>query len=150
MLLWWRAHSAPAPSAGTLGWIFLATALIVTVTNKTLSPQYLLWLGGPAAALAVRAPADPAVRTFARVLLVTAVATQLVFPIGYNALLKTHSNMAAGHPGPGGAQPAAAVADLVRGAPGLDPDQAARVTALAPVADGPPGRCGPGSARTGR
>jgi hypothetical protein len=63
------------------------------VTNKTLSPQYLLWLGGPAAALAVRAPADPAVRTFARVLLVTAVATQLVFPIGYNALLKTHSFM---------------------------------------------------------
>ncbi|MEO6500339.1 MAG: glycosyltransferase family 87 protein [Jatrophihabitantaceae bacterium] len=91
--LWWRAHSAASPSAETLGWIFLATTLIVTVTNKTLSPQYLLWLGGPAAALAVRAPADPAVRTFARVLLVTAVATQLVFPIGYNALLKTHSNM---------------------------------------------------------
>jgi len=93
MTLWWRAHSAPAPSAETLGWIFLATALIVTVTNKTLSPQYLLWLGGPAAALAVRAPANPAVRTFARVLLVTAVATQLVFPLGYNALLKTHSLM---------------------------------------------------------
>jgi hypothetical protein len=92
VLLWWRAHST-APSAETLGWIFLATALVVTVTNKTLSPQYLLWLGGPAAALAVRAPADPAVRTFARVLLVTAVATHLVFPIGYNALLKTHSFM---------------------------------------------------------
>ncbi len=93
VLLWWRAHSAASPSAETLGWIFLATALVVTVTNKTLSPQYLLWLGGPAAALAVRAPADPAVRTFARVLLVTAVATHLVFPIGYNALLKTHSFM---------------------------------------------------------
>jgi len=93
VLLWWRAHSAVTVSAGTLGWLFLATALIVTVTNKTLSPQYLLWLGGPAAALAVRVPADPAVRTFARVLLVTAVATHLVFPIGYNALLKTHSFM---------------------------------------------------------
>jgi hypothetical protein len=92
VLLWWRAHST-SPTAETLGWIFLATALVVTVTNKTLSPQYLLWLGGPAAALAVRAPADPAVRTFARVLLVTAVATHLVFPIGYNALLKTHSFM---------------------------------------------------------
>jgi hypothetical protein len=33
------------------------------------------------------------VRTFGRVLLVTAVATQLVFPVGYNALLKTHSFM---------------------------------------------------------
>ena len=92
VVLWWRAHWA-SPSAATLGWIFLATALIVTVTNKTLSPQYLLWLGGPVAALAVRSPADPAVRTFARVLLVTAVATQLVFPVGYNALLKTHSFM---------------------------------------------------------
>jgi len=90
--LWWRAHRT-SPSAGTLGWIFLATALVVTVTNKTLSPQYLLWLGGPVAALAVRSQANPAVRTFARVLLVTAVATQLVFPIGYNALLKTHSLM---------------------------------------------------------
>jgi Glycosyltransferase family 87 len=91
--LWWRAHRTPAPSAETLGWIFLATALVVTVTNKTLSPQYLLWLGGPVAALAVRSQANPAVRTFARVLLVTAVATQLVFPVGYNALLKTHSMM---------------------------------------------------------
>jgi hypothetical protein len=91
--LWWRAHRNPDPSARTLGWIFLATALVVTVTNKTLSPQYLLWLGGPVAALAVRSQADRAVRTFARVLLVTAVATQLVFPIGYNALLKTHSLM---------------------------------------------------------
>ncbi|MGI8666679.1 MAG: glycosyltransferase 87 family protein [Jatrophihabitans sp.] len=91
--LWWRALRLADPSAETLGWIFLATALVVTVTNKTLSPQYLLWLGGPVAALAVRKPADQAVRTFGRVLMVTALATQLVFPIGYNALLKTHSLM---------------------------------------------------------
>lgn len=91
--LWRRALRLGNPSAETLGWLFLATALIVTVTNKTLSPQYLLWLGGPVAALAVRAPADHAVRTFGRVLMVTALATQLTFPIGYNALLKTHSLM---------------------------------------------------------
>lgn len=91
--LWWRTHVLGAPSAQTLGWLFLATALVVTVTNKTLSPQYLLWLGGPLAALAVRAPADHAVRTFGRVLLVASLATQLVFPVGYNALLKTHSLM---------------------------------------------------------
>ncbi|MDQ2838660.1 MAG: DUF2029 domain-containing protein [Actinomycetota bacterium] len=91
--LWWRSLKLRTPSAETLGWLFLATALIVTVTNKTLSPQYLLWLGGPVAALAVRAPGDHAVRTFGRVLMITAVATQLVFPIGYNALLKTHSLM---------------------------------------------------------
>lgn len=91
--MWWRALKMRSPSAETLGWLFLATALIVTITNKTLSPQYLLWLGGPVAALAVRKPADNAVRIFARVLLVTAVATHLVYPIGYNALLKTHSLM---------------------------------------------------------
>jgi hypothetical protein len=91
--LWWRALKLRTPSAETLGWLFLATALIVTVTNKTLSPQYLLWLGGPIAALAVRAPSNQAVRTFARVLLVTAVATQLTYPIGYDAILKTHSWM---------------------------------------------------------
>jgi hypothetical protein len=93
VLLWWRTLRLRTPSAETLGWLFLATALIVTVTNKTLSPQYLLWLGGPIAALAVRAPHNQAVRTFARVLLVTAVATQLTYPIGYEALLKTHSWM---------------------------------------------------------
>ena len=93
LTLWCRSWKLKTPSAETLGWLFLATALIVTVTNKTLSPQYLLWLGGPIAALAVRAPGDQAVRTFARVLLVTAVATQLTYPIGYDALLKTHSFM---------------------------------------------------------
>lgn len=95
VVLWWRAVRLRTPSAQTLGWLFLATTLIVTVTNKTLSPQYLLWLGGPIAALAVRAPHNHAVRTFARVLLVTAVATQLTYPIGYDALLKTHSWMPA-------------------------------------------------------
>lgn len=93
LTLWYRSWKLRSPTAETLGWLFLATALIVTVTNKTLSPQYLLWLGGPIAALAVRAPSNQAVRTFARVLLVTAVATQLTYPIGYDALLKTHSWM---------------------------------------------------------
>lgn len=94
IVLWWRAHRIVTPSAQTLGWLFLATTLIVTVANKTLSPQYLLWLGGPVAALAVRAPADHAVRTFGRVLLVTAVATQLVFPVGYGTLVHTHAMLA--------------------------------------------------------
>ncbi len=96
VLLWWRAHKVPAASAETLGWVFLSTALIVTVTNKTLSPQYLLWLGGPIAALAVRAPANRAVRTFGRVLLVTALNTQLVFPIAYSALVTEKMMMPVG------------------------------------------------------
>ncbi|HEY2042765.1 MAG TPA: glycosyltransferase family 87 protein [Jatrophihabitans sp.] len=90
LLLWWRAHKHPAASAETLGWLFLATALLVTVTNKTLSPQYLLWLGGPTAALAVRSPADPQVRTFSRWLLIAALLTQLEFPVGYSSIIIAH------------------------------------------------------------
>ncbi|MGX7680967.1 glycosyltransferase 87 family protein [Jatrophihabitans sp. DSM 45814] len=91
--MWWRAHKHPKATAETLGWLFLATALIVTVTNKTLSPQYLLWLGGPIAALAVRAPANPAVRRFGRLALVAALLTQLEYPIGYNAIVKAQAIM---------------------------------------------------------
>jgi len=87
VLLWWRATKSSATSAETLGWVFLSTALIVTITNKTLSPQYLLWLGGPIAALAVRCPANHAVRTFGRTLLVTALFTQLLFPLFYHTLV---------------------------------------------------------------
>jgi len=87
--LWWRAHKVPGATAETLGWVFLATALIVTVTNKTLSPQYLLWLGGPIAALAVRAPGNHEVRSFGRALLITALLTQIVYPIGYQGLTHT-------------------------------------------------------------
>ncbi|MDQ1718954.1 MAG: hypothetical protein QOE89_2907 [Pseudonocardiales bacterium] len=91
--LWWRAHKHPQATAETLGWLFLATALIVTVTNKTLSPQYLLWLGGPIAALAVRAPGDPTVRGFGRWALIAAVLTQLEYPVGYNAIVKAQATM---------------------------------------------------------
>jgi hypothetical protein len=93
ILLWLRAARHPAASAATLGWLFLTTALIVTVTNKTLSPQYLLWLGGPAAALAVRSPADAAVRRFGRWLLITAVFTQLEYPIGYDDIVRARGLM---------------------------------------------------------
>ncbi len=49
--LWVRAYRARDPSPVAVGLIVLATVAIMTVTNKTLSPQYLLWLGGPMAAL---------------------------------------------------------------------------------------------------
>jgi hypothetical protein len=93
IVMWWRAIRHPSASAETLGWLFLATALVVTVTNKTLSPQYLLWLGGPVAALAVRAPANPAVRQFGRILLLAALATQLEYPIGYDAIVRAQHTM---------------------------------------------------------
>jgi hypothetical protein len=81
----WRLGSA-VPLA-TLGWLILAAAAVVTVTNKTLSPQYVLWLGGPLAALLVFAPDDPDVRRAARLLLVLSVLTQVIYPIGYSRLV---------------------------------------------------------------
>ena len=84
--LWYRARMLPSVSAETVAWLFLATAAMVTITNKTLSPQYILWLGGPLAALLARWPGDPYVRRAARLLLIICVLTQIVFPLTYNHL----------------------------------------------------------------
>ena len=59
------------------------------VTNKTLSPQYLLWLGGPVAALLLlRHRATPAerraIRHTAYALLALALLTHLVYPLLYD------------------------------------------------------------------
>lgn len=92
--LWLRAQALPAVSAETLAWLILATAAVMTVTNKVLSPQYVLWLGGPLAALMVRAPGDEMVRRAARLLMAIAVMTQLVFPVLYPHLMKdTHGTV---------------------------------------------------------
>lgn len=93
-VLWLRARTLPAMSAETLAWLALATVAIMTVTNKVLSPQYILWLGGPLAALMVRAPGDQVVRRAARLLMVIAVMTQLIFPIFYTHLMRdTHGTV---------------------------------------------------------
>ena len=47
-------HNGSTPVA--IGFVVVATVAIMTITNKTLSPQYLLWLGGPMAALMVLRP----------------------------------------------------------------------------------------------
>ena len=44
-------HDGSTPVA--IGFVVLATVAIMIDTNKTLSPQYLLWLGGPMATLLV-------------------------------------------------------------------------------------------------
>ena len=85
-VLWRRASLSLVPSVNTLGWLLFATALVVTITNKTLSPQYILWLGGPLAGLLCRDPHDAAVRRAAGVLLGIALLTQLTFPILYDDL----------------------------------------------------------------
>src|SRR5215211_7182004 len=93
--LYARGFRNPQPTPVAIGLVVLATVAIMTVTNKTLSPQYLLWLGGPMAALLIlRGQATeqekPTLRRLAIQLLVLAALTQLVYPLLYNGLLGRH------------------------------------------------------------
>lgn len=83
-------HDGSTPVA--IGFVVVATVAIMTITNKTLSPQYLLWLGGPMAALMVLRPKataeeQPAINRMAGQLLVLALLTQLVYPLLYDGYL---------------------------------------------------------------
>lgn len=90
VLLWLRAYRNPNPSALAVGLLLLATIGIVVAINKTLSPQYLLWLGGGAAALlstsSRRTGQLRSIRHLAVQLLVLAGLTQLVYPVLYNEI----------------------------------------------------------------
>ena len=86
-------HDGSTPVA--IGFVIVATVAIMTITNKTLSPQYLLWLGGPMAGLLVLRPgAAPeersAINRLASQLLILALLTQLVYPLFYDSLLGRH------------------------------------------------------------
>jgi hypothetical protein len=95
-----RGFVDPEVTAVGLGLLVLATIAITTLTNKTLSPQYLLWLGGPAAVLLLsRSTQGPrwhrVLRRLAVQLLVLALLTQLTYPLLYNGLLgRTSSGFA--------------------------------------------------------
>jgi hypothetical protein len=91
-----RGFVNPRVSAVGLGLLVLATIAITTITNKTLSPQYLLWLGGPAAVLLLsRSDEGPrwhrVLGRLAVQLLVLALLTQLTYPLLYNGLLGRRS-----------------------------------------------------------
>ena len=91
-VLFVRGFRRPEVTAVGLGLLVLATIAVTTITNKTLSPQYLLWLGGPAAVLLLaRGSQGPRwQRTIARLavgLLVLALLTQLTYPLLYNGIL---------------------------------------------------------------
>ncbi|QGN32290.1 hypothetical protein [Microlunatus sp. Gsoil 973] len=89
--LYVRGYRTPEPTSGTVGMAILATIAIMTITNKTLSPQYLVWLGGPMAALLIMRSRDAGGRPtvfsrFAIQLLVLALLTHLVYPLTYTGL----------------------------------------------------------------
>jgi hypothetical protein len=91
--LYVRGFRAKSPDAIAVGLVVLSIVAIMIVTNKTLSPQYLLWLGGPMAALLllkrteVTEPERRTIRRLAGQLLALALLTQLVYPALYDGLL---------------------------------------------------------------
>jgi hypothetical protein len=90
--LYVRCFRNPDPSPVAVGLAIMTTVAIMIITNKTLSPQYLLWLGGPMAAVILLAPAATdgerrAIRRLALQLLGLALLTHLVYPLLYDGLL---------------------------------------------------------------
>ena len=86
-----RAYRNGTPTPIAVGLMMLAIIAVLTVTNKTLSPQYLLWLGGPAAALLLIERRSPSgrpslVRRMTIQVLILALLTHLVYPLLYTGL----------------------------------------------------------------
>jgi hypothetical protein len=97
ILLTVRAFRQDGSTPVAIGFVVLATVAIMIVTNKTLSPQYLLWLGGPMATLLIlqRHAAPDEVKPIRRIagqLLVLALLTQLVYPVFYSGYLGHHGH----------------------------------------------------------
>lgn len=91
IVLFARAFAHPEPSTAAVGLVMLATIALLAVTNKTLSPQYLVWLGGPMAALLLvrgsRTDRRPTmISRLAVQLLVLALLTHLIYPLTYVGL----------------------------------------------------------------
>lgn len=96
LALTWRTVTASRPDGPALAAAMLSVVAIIVLTNKTLSPQYIGWLGAPLAALVARVGLDgrtrhsvaPAtVRRWAAQVLLIAVLSQVIYPWLYDALV---------------------------------------------------------------
>ncbi len=92
LLLWLfrRAWQAGAASPALVGLLAVAAACLLIVPNKTLSPQYLLWIGGALAALGATAPREPLLPRLNLLLVAGCAVTQVIYPIGYGMLTGPH------------------------------------------------------------
>jgi hypothetical protein len=92
LLLWlfWRAYQRGPADPALVGLLAVAAACLLIVPNKTLSPQYLLWIGGVLAALGATAPAEPLLRRLGPLLVLACAVTQVIYPIGYGMLTGPH------------------------------------------------------------
>ena len=90
-----RGHGRPIEATA----LMLLVVAMMIVTNKTFSPQYIIWLGGPVAAgyaIVAQTPAGtPRARRdeqrlflVAKILLLVTAVTQLIYPIGYSPLVR--------------------------------------------------------------
>ena len=91
------AFRAGGASPIAIGMVIMATVAIMIVSNKTLSPQYLLWLDGPAAAMLLlrreaKSTERRAIFRIALQLLALALLTHLVYPLLYDGLLGTRGH----------------------------------------------------------
>src|SRR5699024_11518737 len=72
------------------GLLVMAIVLVMIITNKTFSPQYVVWLGGPAAYLLLHCGrTGPRARTSVALVwtvLAAALLTQFVYPVFYPPL----------------------------------------------------------------
>jgi len=87
-ILYTRAFRAPAGVRGPAltAVILLVTVLALVATNKAFSPQYLIWLAAPLAALGTF-PGSPLVRADSVLFLAACALTQFIFPLNYGALV---------------------------------------------------------------
>ncbi|MEO6887063.1 MAG: glycosyltransferase 87 family protein [Jatrophihabitantaceae bacterium] len=80
--LWFRTRNLGTVPIDLLATLILATILLMVLANKTLSPQYLIWIGAPIAALLALNP-NQFVRRAAWTMLLVAALTQYEFPYDY-------------------------------------------------------------------
>ena len=92
-VMWLRRSDRTVVDAALL---MVLVITVTIVTNKTFSPQYMMWLGGPLAALLVaagRAPTEQKAPTWSDLRSLTywvlglTLATQLVYPVLYEPLV---------------------------------------------------------------
>jgi hypothetical protein len=87
-LLGIRAHLRGASPAALIGPLSLALVAALIVTNKVGSPQYVSWFAVPIIVMLVHDRHSPGTALAARLGLVVAALTQLVYPYAYMLLLE--------------------------------------------------------------
>ncbi|QIS40146.1 DUF2029 domain-containing protein [Clavibacter capsici] len=87
-LLGIRAHHRGASPAALIGPLSLALVAALIVTNKVGSPQYVSWFAVPIIVMLVHDRHSPGTALVARLGLVVAALTQLVYPYAYLLLLE--------------------------------------------------------------